>query len=182
MESLNKSINKISIKDFENELMCYLKKEEVEFDNKKIQIIFSCAKTPDKVLEVFYENINLFQNEKHKISEESLNIIFKNFYFVTKLYIHFIFMRSGALEKGLKQISDYNNLETFSEIMKDESIRHLRNSIAHATFEISQEKIYFNDRKFKANITIASLDKLMNLILSFFFELYKFDKKIPEKK
>ena len=167
-----KELKKVSIKSFKEQVTKYLKDSLVNIDYIKFHMIFASCRTPDNVLNLFQKKPSLFQHKNHPVPKSHLNHIYNDFYWITKLYIYFVFMRSNGLEKGLLDSPKYKNVNQFFKIMKHDDIRHIRNSIAHGTYEIKPDEIDFKDRTKCVKIKKNNLIKLMKLMDIYFFQCY----------
>ena len=94
------------------------------------------------------------------IPDEQVNAIRLRGVFVFRAYVTFCYMRSDHLESGLDGVGDASPLNPFrSFFRKGEKAQttiaqHIRNSLAHGTFDLSEDFkcVEFIDRKWRAKL------------------------------
>jgi hypothetical protein len=118
------------------------------------------------------------------VPDEVMESIRWNGVFLFRSYTTFLFMRSEQLEFGLDSVTDDSPLRPFRDFFRNGSIRrgddtiaqHIRNSLAHGTFELSSdlEVVTFEDWNWKAKIkTKDFFDGLCEEVYRFYCAAFK---------
>ena len=91
-------------------------------------------------------------------------------------------MRSEHLERGLDHVPEGSPLRPFRDIFRagcskqgdDTFAQHIRNSLAHGTFEVAQHKleIIFEDRSWKASVSFDDLWELCRHVHRLYHEAF----------
>jgi plasmid replication initiation protein len=103
---------------------------------------------------------------------------------ILQLYVTLVYMRKGCVYKILKEGSknkDCKIMQLCYKFLESDYVRHIRNSLAHGTFEMNIAGIYFENKKGKGYEIVATqgfLNKINIWIFSFYYQcLLFFNKK-----
>lgn len=97
--------------------------------------------------------------------------------FIIRAYVSLVYLRSEVLERGLDHVSATSPLRPFRDIFRSGNLRkgedtilqHMRNSLAHGSFDLSEDcaTVNFQDRDWAASFSVDD-------VFSLCFQVYRF--------
>jgi hypothetical protein len=162
----------------DDDLRGALKQERLTITNDKYTTAFSC-------IAVAYDLRSLdftVRTAPPDIPAESLRQNRQRASIIFLTFTALQYMRSEHLERGLDHVGDGSPLRPFRDIFRagcakngdDTFTQHIRNSLAHGTFEVAQQKleIIFKDRDWNATVTFDDLWELCRHVHRLYHEAF----------
>lgn len=162
----------------DEELRRALREEHLTITADKYTTAFSCVA-------VAY-NLRAFdfavRTAPADISAESLRQNRQRASIVFLVFTALQYMRSEHLERGLDHVAEGSPLRPFRDIFRagcakqgeDTFAQHIRNSLAHGSFEVAQQKleVIFQDRNWKAAVSFDDLWDLCRHVHRLYHEAF----------
>lgn len=150
-----------------------LRKVSVESIDEKFHSAFS-AYGASKLLLILDQD--KLRSGLAEIPDAALEGIRWNSALIIRAYVSFVYMRSEVLERGLDEVPETSPLRPFRDTFRSGSrdemtmVQHMRNSLSHGTFVLSDDlaSVHFKDRKWEETISVKDVFALCEQIYRFY--------------
>ncbi|MFZ6032215.1 MAG: hypothetical protein ACOYVE_02785 [Melioribacter sp.] len=183
INNIIQKLNQVSDNKLKNELQKY--KLSISID--KYNTAFSCFGVT-KLLSGL--DVDIVRGGLKEIPAPYIEGIRWSSIIVFRAYITFVYMRSDILERGLDRVDNSSCLKVYKEVFRagcrnkseDTLAQHIRNSLCHGSFKISDDFniIQFNDRKWNIHINVKEFDSLCYHIYRLYRLAFEVKSKINE--
>lgn len=169
----------------DSDLRVGLKSLNLEIEDGKFTQGFSAYALSEAIARLDRSMIrNILGTPIDKVPDEAFDGNCWRAAFIFKSYTTFVYMRSEVLERGLDSVQSSSPIRPFRDFFRagdgrnheDTVAQHIRNSICHGTFTISQDfkTVLFTDRSWKASIEASQIyDHLCEQVKRFFMIAYE---------